>query len=348
MIKVSVKERQGGQVNQVRVKWGVLGVAAIAVKKVIPGMQQGSWSEIAAIASRDAGKAKKAAKSLGIRRAYGSYEDLLADPEIEAVYNPLPNHLHVPWSIKAAEAGKHVLCEKPVSLTVAEARTLLDARERCGVKIGEAFMVKTHPQWLRTRELIDRGVIGELRAIVGAFSYFNRDPQNVRNVREWGGGGMMDIGCYPITTSRFIFGAEPLRVAGLIEFDPDFKTDRLASAILEFPSGQSVFTCSTQLVAYQRMQFLGTTGRIEIEIPFNAPPDRATRIFIDDGRDVFGGGIRIETIPVCDQYTVQGDAFSRAIREGSEVPVPLEDGIANMAVIEAVLRAGESGRWEQP
>ena len=334
--------------NQGKVKWGVLGVAAIAVKKVIPGMQQGSWSEIAAIASRDPVRAKEAAKSLGIPKAYGSYEDLLADPEIEAIYNPLPNHLHVPWSVKAAEAGKHVLCEKPLSLTMAEARTLLDVRERCGVKIGEAFMVKTHPQWLRTRELIRKGVIGELRAIVGAFSYFNRDPQNVRNVAEWGGGGMMDIGCYSITTSRFIFEQEPLRVAAVIELDPDFKTDRLASAILEFPSGQSVFTCSTQLVPYQRMQFLGTTGRIEIEIPFNAPPDRATRIFVDDGRDIFGGGIRIETIPVCDQYRVQGDAFSRAIREGSEVPVPLEDAIANMAVIEAVLRAGESGRWEQP
>ncbi len=209
-------------------------------------------------------------------------------------------------------------------------------------------MVKTHPQWLRTRELIRKGVIGGLRAIVGAFSYFNRDPQNVRSKVEWGGGGMLDIGCYPITTSRFIFGEEPVRVAGLIERDPDFRTDRLASAILEFPSGQAVFTCSTQLVAYQRMQFLGTTGRIEIEIPFNAPPDRACRIFIDDGRDVFGAGIRIETIPVCDQYTVQGDAFSRAIREGSDVPVPLEDAIGNMAVIEAVFRAGESGRWEKP
>ena len=209
-------------------------------------------------------------------------------------------------------------------------------------------MVKTHPQWLRTRELIHKGVIGELRAIVGAFSYFNRDPANVRNKAEWGGGGLMDIGCYPITTSRFIFGEEPTRVAGLIERDTDFKTDRLASAILEFPSGQSVFTCSTQLVPYQRMQFLGTKGRIEIEIPYNAPNDRPTRIFIDDGRDVFGGGIRTETIPVCDQYTVQGDAFSRAIREGSEVPVPLEDAIANMAVIEAVFHAGESGRWEKP
>ena len=334
--------------KQGKVKWGVLGAASIATRKVIPGMQKGEWSEIAAIASRNLKKAEEAAAKLGIEKTYGSYEELLADGEIEAIYNPLPNHLHVPWSIKAAEAGKHVLCEKPISLTVAEAKTLLEARERCGVKIGEAFMVKTHPQWLRTRELIRKGVIGELRAIVGAFSYFNRDPQNVRSKVEWGGGGMLDIGCYPITTSRFIFGEEPVRVAGLIERDPDFRTDRLASAILEFPSGQAVFTCSTQLVAYQRMQFLGTTGRIEIEIPFNAPPDRACRIFIDDGRDVFGAGIRIETIPVCDQYTVQGDAFSRAIREGSDVPVPLEDAIGNMAVIEAVFRAGESGRWEKP
>ena len=334
--------------RQEKVKWGVLGVASIATNKVIPGMQKGEWSEITAIASRDLKKAQDAAKELGIPKAYGSYEELLADKEIEAIYNPLPNHLHVPWSIKAAEAGKHVLCEKPLSLTVAEAKTLLAARERCGVKIGEAFMVKTHPQWLRTRELIRKGEIGKLRAIVGAFSYFNRDPQNVRNVAEWGGGGMMDVGCYPITTSRFIFGEEPTRVAGLIERDPDFKTDRLASAMLDFPSGQAVFTCSTQLVAYQRMQFLGTTGRIEIEIPFNAPLDQTTRIFIDDGRDVFGGGIRTETIAVCDQYTAQGDAFSRAIREGREVPVPLEDAIANMAVIEAVFRAGESGRWEKP
>jgi predicted dehydrogenase len=332
----------------VKVKWGVLGAAAIAVKKVIPGMQKGALSEVTAIASRDARKAEDAAHRLGIAKAYGSYEALLADPEIEAIYNPLPNHLHVPWSIQAAEAGKHVLCEKPLSLSVAEARTLLAARDRCGVKIGEAFMVKTHPQWVRTHDLIQHGVIGELRAIVGAFSYFNRDPKNVRNKAEWGGGGLMDIGCYPIMTSRWMFGGEPLRVAGVAENDPEFGVDRLTSAVMEFPSGQAVFTCSTQMVPYQRMQFLGTKGRIEIEIPFNAPPDRPTRIFIDDGRDVFGGGIRTETIPVCDQYTLQGDAFSRAIREGGEAPVPLEDAIGNMAVIEAIFRSAECSRWEQP
>jgi predicted dehydrogenase len=331
-----------------KVKWGVLGVAAIAVKKVIPAMQKGAWSEITAIASRDLKKAEKAAAQLGIPKTYGSYEALLADPEIEAIYNPLPNHLHVPWSIQAAQAGKHVLCEKPIGLTVEEAKDLLAARDRFGVKIGEAFMVKTHPQWLRTRDLIRSGVIGELRAIVGAFSYFSRDPQNVRNVLEWGGGGLLDIGCYPITTSRWIFDAEPTRVLGLVERDPQFKIDRLSSAILDFPAGQSIFTCSTQLVPYQRMQFLGTKGRVEIKIPFNAPVDRPCEILVDDGRDVLGGGITTEAIPTCDQYTIQGDAFSKAIREGGEVPVPLEDAIANMAVIEAIFRSAETARWERP
>src|SRR5213595_2300650 len=207
-----------------KVKWGVLGVAAIAVKKVIPAMQKGEWSEITAIASRDSRKAHDAAGKLGIPKAYGSYEELLSDPHVEAIYNPLPNHLHVPWSIKAAEAGKHVLCEKPVALTVAEARTLLASRDKNEVLIGEAFMVRTHPQWVRTRGLIASGRIGPLKAISGVFSYFNRDSTNIRNVQEWGGGGLMDIGCYPINTSRFVYGEEPTRVVGLIERDPDFGT----------------------------------------------------------------------------------------------------------------------------
>ena len=331
-----------------KVKWGVLGVAAIAVKKVIPAMQKGEWSEIAAIASRQLPRAEKTATQLGISKACGSYEELLADPEIEAIYNPLPNHLHVPWSVKAAEAGKHVLCEKPLSLTVREAKELLRVRDRCGVKIGEAFMVKTHPQWLLVRDLIGKGVVGKLRSIVGVFSYFNRDAKNVRNVAEWGGGGIMDIGCYPITTSRWIFGEEPSRVCGMLEADPEFGTDRLSSAMMEFPSGHSVFTCSTQLVPYQRMQFLGTEGRIEIKIPFNAPNDRPCEILIDNGTDVFGSGITTEAIPTCDQYTIQGDAFSKAICEGTEVPVPLEDAIANMAVIEAIFKSADTKLWETP
>ncbi|HMI50328.1 MAG TPA: Gfo/Idh/MocA family oxidoreductase [Candidatus Saccharimonadales bacterium] len=317
-------------------------------RKVIPGMQAGEFCEIAGIASRDLRKAKDAAAQLGIAKAYGAYEEMLADPEIEAVYNPLPNHLHVPWSRKAAEAGKHVLCEKPLSLDAAEARTLLAARDRYQVKIGEAFMVKTHPQWLRTRELARSGRIGDLRAIGGYFSYFNRDERNVRNVAGWGGGGIFDIGCYPITTSRFVFGEEPRRVIALVENDPDFKVDRLASVILDFPSGQATFSCSTQLVPYQRMQFFGTKGRIEIEIPFNAPIEKETRIFVDDGRDVSGGGVTMETFPICNQYTIQGDEFSKAIREDREVPVPLEDAIANMAVIDAVFRSAKTAQWERP
>jgi predicted dehydrogenase len=334
-------------VGKKKVKWGVLGAASIAVRKVIPGMQQGQYCEVAAMASRDLEKARTAAATLKIGKSYGSYEELLADREIEAIYNPLPNHLHVPWSIKAMEAGKHVLCEKPIALNATEARTLLPVRDRAGVKIGEAFMVRTHPQWLHTREIIREGQIGELRAIVGVFSYFNREAKNVRSKPEWGGGGLLDIGCYPITMSRFMYGAEPLRVSGVLERDPEFGTDRLASAILEFSGGHAVFTCGTQIVPYQRMQFLGTKGRIEIEIPFNAPPNKPTRIFVDDGSDAGGAGIKAETIPACDQYTIQGDVFSKAILEGGEVPVPLEDAIANMAVIDAIFRAAKSGRWEE-
>ena len=331
-----------------KVRWGVLGVAGIAVRKVIPALQKGQWTEVTAIASRDRIKAQDSARALGIARAYGSYEELLSDSEIEVIYNPLPNHLHVPWTLKAAEAGKHVLCEKPLGLTAEEARTLLAVRERAGVKIGEAFMVRTHPQWLRARELIASGRIGELRSIMGFFSYFNRDPKNIRNNPAFGGGALMDIGCYPIMTSRLAFGEEPSRVMGSVERDPDMKIDRLTSAILDFPSGQSIFTCSTQLVPYQRMQFLGTRGRIEIEVPFNAPNDRPCRVFIDDGRDVFGGGVSTEALPTCDQYTIQGDAFSRAVREGGGVPVSVEDGIKNMSVIDAVFRSAESGQWERP
>jgi predicted dehydrogenase len=268
---------------------------------------------------------------------------------VDAIYNSLPNHLHVPWTIKAAEAGKHVLCEKPISLTVAEAQTLLVVRARTGVKIGEAFMVRLHPQWLRLRELLDQGRIGPLRSVFGFFSYFNINPANIRNRIDAGGGALMDIGCYLIQASRFAFAQEPVRVMASIDRDPQMHTDRLTSAILEFPGGgQSVFTCSTQLVPYQRLHFLGSKGRIELEVPVNAPNDRPTRLFIDSGGDLFGGGIATETFPACDQYTLQGDAFSKAILNDTEVPVPIEDAVGNMAVIEAIVRSANSGRWECP
>ncbi len=331
-----------------KIRWGVLSTAAIGMKKVIPAMQKCEWAEVTAIASRTLASAEEAARQLNIPKAYGSYEELLADPQIDAIYNPLPNQLHVPWTIKAAEAGKHVLCEKPLSMTVAEAKTLVAVQARTGVKIGEAFMVRTHPQWVRARELVRSGRIGDLRSIVGSFSYFNNDPKNIRNIAEYGGGALMDIGCYPINTARFLFGEEPLRVSALLQNDPEFQTDRLTSAMLEFPSGHAIFTCSTQMVPYQRMQVLGTKGRIEIEIPFNAPNDRPCRIFLDDGRDVFGGGVTTETFPICDQYTVQGDAFSQALLGQTEVPVPLTDAVKNMAVIDAIFRSGQSKQWETP
>jgi predicted dehydrogenase len=311
-------------------------------------MQKGRACEVVAIASRSPSRARAAARKLGLPRAHGSYEALLADPEIDAIYNPLPNHLHVSWSVAAARAGKHVLCEKPLALDAREARQLLAARDRYGVLVEEAFMVRTHPQWLAVRELIRAGKIGEFRSVLGYFSYFNRDPKNVRNIAGIGGGGIYDIGCYPITTSRFCFEEEPRRVLALIERDPKMKVDRLASVILDFPSGQSIFTCSTQLVPYQRMQFFGTRGRIEVEIPFNAPVDRPCRIFLDDGSDLRGGGVEVISIATANQYTIQGDLFSEAILRRRGAPVPLEDAILNMRVIDAAYRSGKTGKWERP
>lgn len=331
-----------------KVRWGVIGVAKIATTHVIPAMRKGTWSEVVAIASRDPAKAQAAAGRLGISIAHGSYEALLANPEVEAIYNPLPNHLHVPWSIRALEAGKHVLCEKPIGLTVAEAEKLRIARDRVGKLIQEAFMVRTHPQWPLARRLVREGRIGQLRSMMGYFSYFNRDPSNIRNIRDFGGGALMDIGCYLIHTSRMLFEAEPRRVLGLIDRDPEMRVDRLTSIMMDFEHGQSVGTCSTQVVAYQRMHLVGTTGRIEIEIPFNAPADRPCRIFVDDGSDLSGRGIETIEIPVCDQYTIQADLFSRAIREGGPAPYPLEDTIANMKVIQAVVESAERDTWVTP
>ena len=328
-------------------RWGVLGAAKIAVEKVIPAMQRGEWSEVAAVASRDSQRAERVARNLGVPKSYGSYEELLADPDIEAVYNPLPNHLHVPLSIKAAESGKHILCEKPVALSVAEAKELLAARDRTGVRIQEAFMVRTHPQWLTAVELLRSGRVGRLRAVTCFFSYFNRDASNIRNRPEMGGGALMDIGCYPVNISRFAFGDEPHRAFGLVERDPDWEVDRLTSAVLDFPGGHATFTCSTQLAPFQRMQFFCTRGRVEVEIPFNSPNDRPTRILVSDDSNA-SGGVEVIELPPCDQYTIQGDLFSRALREGTETPLPLEDSVKNMAVIEAIFRSAESGRWEEP
>jgi predicted dehydrogenase len=340
--------RRCAEVADMKVRWGVLGVAKIATEKVIPAMQRGQWSDVTAIASRDLAKARNAATALGIPKAYGSYDELLNDPDIDAVYNPLPNHLHVPWTTKAAERGKHVLCEKPLALSADEARTLIDVRDRTGVKMQEAFMVRAHPQWLKAQALVREGRIGDLRSMLGVFSYFNRDPNNIRSVPEWGGGGLMDIGCYLINTSRFIFEREPARVIGVLDRDPDLGIDRMASILLDFGSGHSAGICSTQMVFFQRMQIFGTRGRIEIEIPFNAPADRPCRMLVDSGTDLFGTGIDRLELDICNQYTIQGDLFSKAILDNAAVPSPLEDAVKNMACIDAIFRSAESGCWETP
>jgi predicted dehydrogenase len=313
---------------------------------VIPAMQRSALTRIDAIASRDLGRAREAADRLGIARAYGSYEDMLADPAIAAIYNPLPNELHVPWTIRALEAGKHVLCEKPIALTAEEARSLLDARARSGKLVAEAFMVRFHPQWRRAREIAGSGEIGALRAIQTFFSYHLLDPANIRN-KPPGGGALYDIGCYAILTARHIFGAEPTRVAATLDIDPVMGTDRLVGALAEFPGGRHLtFTCATQTSPHQRVTIAGDRGRIEIAIPFNAPPDRPTTLTVDSGADLFGGGARREDFPVCDQYTLQGDAFARAVLGEAPWDYPLEDAIANMQVIDAIFRAGRSGRCE--
>lgn len=331
-----------------KIRWGVLGAANIAINKVIPAMQASEFCEIAAIASRSSENASRAAGSLNVSKSYGSYDDLLADKEIDAIYNPLPNDLHVEWTLKAASAGKHVLCEKPLALTAKDAEKLIEARDRTGVKIEEAFMVRTHPQWLVVRDLIRENRIGKMRATTMFFSYFNADAGNIRNKKENGGGALMDIGCYCINLPRFITGEEPRRVSALIERDELTGIDKLTSAILDFPSCHSTFTCSTQLVPHQRMHFFGDKGRIEVEIPVNIPVDTPTRIYLDDGADLCGKNVETIEIPAANQYTIQGDLFSKAILENSELPISLEDSVKNMTVIDAIFRAAESGRWEKP
>ena len=329
-------------------RWGVLGVAGIATRQVIPAMQRSARARVEAIASRDLGKAQAAAARLGIPRAHGSYEALLADPAVEAVYVPLPNHLHVPWSVRAAEAGKHVLCEKPLGMNAAEVRGLLAARERTGVVVAEAFMVRTHPQWLRVRELVRGGRIGELRLVHGHFSYSRRDPDDIRSRVEWGGGVLLDIGCYPVTLSRWLYGAEPLEVAAVLDRDPELKVDRFVSALMRFPTGQAAFTVAGQTAHFQRMQILGTTGRIEVEIPFNPPPDHPARILVDDGRDVSGSGVEAVKFEPVNQFQLQAERFWEAVRLGAPVPVPIEDALGNMAALDALFRAAETGGWVAP
>ncbi len=329
-----------------KIKWGILGAAKIATEKVIPAMQGGAYTEVVAIGSRDGAKARAAADRLAVATAHDSYEALIADPNVEAIYNPLPNHLHLPWTRAAAEAGKHVLCEKPIGLTATEARELVAIRDRTGVIIQEAFMVWTHPQWRKAVEVCRSGALGQVRGYSGAFSYYNDDPSNIRNVVEWGGGAIMDIGCYLVVTSRMMFGEEPRRVMALVERDAASGVDVLSSMMLDFPSGQAVGICSTRMVPYQRVQVFGTLKRLEVEVPFNAPPDRPCRMWLDDGGDLSGGHVETLTVDTVDQYRVQGDLLSKAILDHTPQPYPLEMTVRNMDIIDALFRSAQRGTWE--
>jgi predicted dehydrogenase len=324
-----------------KVRWGILSSSKFAQTKIIPALLKCDHVVVAAVASRDQARADQIASRFGVPKAYGSYEELLADPEIDVIYNPMANHLHAPWSIRALEAGKHVLCEKPIGLSAAEARQLLEVSKKYPkLKVMEAFMYRHHPQWRRAKRLVEEGRVGELRTIHSFFSYFNNDPDNIRNKSDIGGGGLMDIGCYNISLSRFVFGEEPKRVLGVLDYDPQFKTDRLASGILDFGRGTATFTCSTQLAPYQRVNIFGDAGRIEIEIPFNAPPDQPCKMWLETS-----AGIEEMMFDICDQYTIQGDLFSLAVINDAPVPTPLEDAVANMKVIEAVIESGRAAKW---
>ncbi|MBP0581372.1 Gfo/Idh/MocA family oxidoreductase [Labrys sp. LIt4] len=328
-----------------KTRWGILSTARIGTGKVIPGIQRAKGAEAVAIASRDLARAEAAAKELGIPKAYGSYEALLADPDIDAIYNPLPNHLHVPLTLQAVAAGKHVLCEKPIGLTAQDAAQLLVLpRDRL---VMEAFMVRFHPQWLRAREAARSGELGEVRAIQAFFSYYNVDPANVRNQLDIGGGGILDIGCYPIVAGRFIFEAEPRRVVALVDRDPATGVDRLASAILDFGEGRRAeFTVSTQLTPLQRVDIVGTMKRFEITIPFNAPQAEAVTVYTDDGSKLGDASAVAQTIAPVDQYAEEVDAFSAAIRGEITLPYGPADAVQNMKIIDALFRSEKSGAWE--
>ena len=326
------------------VKWGIISTANIGMAKVTPGMMKSKLIDVMAISSRDLATAKKAARKLGIAKAYGSYEEMLADPEIEAVYNPLPNHLHVPLTLAAAKAGKHVLCEKPMAMDAKEAALLKKAPK--GVLIAEAFMVRHAAQWIAAKKRVDKGEIGDVRSVNVVFTYFNADPGNVRNMADIGGGGLMDIGCYPITVSRYIFGGDPVAVTAAFDRDPKFKTDRNGGGLADFGGGRHLsFTISTQSAPYQRVQIMGTKGRIEIEIPFNAPPDQPNRYFVQ-GMKMNKG--KWHALPVSDQYQLQGEAFSRAVRGEKAAFWGVDDAIMNMRIIDAFFRSEKSRKWEKP
>ncbi len=329
-------------------KWGILSTSAFAQRSFIPAAQKSPVAEVYAIASRNLKSAQEVAQKMGISRAYGSYDELINDEEIDIIYNPLPNHMHVDWTAKAMKAGKHVLCEKPLFIDQKDAAGLIKLRNELKVKVGEAFMVKSHPQWQKARELVTTGALGEVNQYIGTFNYFNADPENIRNIEDYGGGAMWDIGCYTVMTSRYIFGENPLRVMASIHFDPKFNTDILSSVILEFPHNKkAIFTVSTQTAKYQRVSILGTEKVLEIMIPFNAPEDRPGTLKLNPG-DILLEKVEEIKMETCNHYVKEVEDFTEAILNDTEVPVTLEDALDHCKIIQAVFKSAETGKWVTP
>jgi predicted dehydrogenase len=322
-------------------RWGILSTADIGRRKVVPAMQRAARTRVVAIGSRGSERAAEYAMELSIPTVHGSYEELLADPDVDAVYIPLPNHMHAEWTIAAARAGKHVLCEKPLAMNAADAARMVAVCEQAGVFMAEAFMYRLHPSWLAVRDLVRSGRIGRLTAVQSWFSYYNDDPQNIRNVREFGGGALYDIGCYCVSLSRLLFDSEPRRIQGSLIRDPDTGVDVLTSGILEFDSGQATFTCGTRLETDQRVHIYGTTGRISVGIPFNIPPDRQTQIYVTSGGNPpVAPATETISFPASDPYTVQAEQFAAAVIDRTPLPFPAYDSVANMRVIDLLFESG--------
>jgi predicted dehydrogenase len=324
------------------VSWGVLSVSTHYRLRVHTNLVKSPLVEMRAIASRSADKARAEAAALGIPHACGSYEELLADKAIEAVYIPLPNHMHAEWVRKAADAGKHVLCEKPFAMNAAEAEQAIRYAEGKGVRVMEAFMYRFHPQWVRAREIVQSGEIGAVHAVHCFFSYMLKDPGNIRNILAVGGGAIPDIGCYAVSSARFLLGREPSRAMSLVQRDPAMKTDILSSAILDFGSARALFTVATQSAPHQRVDVLGSGGTLSVLLPFNAYPDVPLQVVVTTGL-----GSRTVYSAAADQYREMFDAFSRSVRDGTPVPTPSRDAVDNMKVLDSLFRSEKSGGWEK-
>jgi predicted dehydrogenase len=323
-------------------RWGVLSTAKIGRDLVIPAIVEATGNVLSAIASRDLAKARALADHFGAPHAFGSYDELLASDTVDAVYIPLPTSQHLEWAGRAAEAGKHVLVEKPLALKADDIAALIKLRDKHKVLVSEAFMITYHPQWLKARELIASGAIGTLKHVQAAFTYYNVDPNNMRNIPELGGGALPDIGVYPTVSTRFATGKEPLRVQADVERDAKFGTDIYSSVRADFGDFELSFYLSTQLANRQLIVFHGDKGFIEIRSPWNAGLYEHHKVELHNQKHTDATVFRF---PGANQYRLQVETFSRAAQGSGDTVFSLEDSIRNQKLIDAVFRAGEAGGW---